>query len=293
MKGIEPVLVCSTQLRAALHRLLARGRAAATRPRLHGARRAARARHDRGGEPWPASCSLRGRSSRTSSSASAPKSDPTRASSPRNRVRKGGVGGFFASEAFEVLVEPADDDGTTRPRPRRPRSRSSRNAVVEAITPRRTRDPSEPRRRHRRADRALDAAGAPTRDEARHATILELADAVSEYERNDVIDLVEERNLSTQSREFAQVLDRVSRSIDATPDETATRPRPAPATARDSDRTHRDDQHDDPGPGSEIDIRERQREAAAQVAIAAAPIRRRRSDADADVEISPPTATSI
>jgi hypothetical protein len=54
---------------------------------------------------------------------------------------------------------------------------------------------------------------------ARHATILELADAVSEHERSDVIDLIEERNLATQSRDFAQVLDRFSKTIEAAPGE--------------------------------------------------------------------------
>ena len=52
-------------------------------------------------------------------------------------------------------------------------------------------------------------------------SILELADAVSADERNEVIDLVEERSVSTESRDFAQVLDRFSRSIDATPEELA------------------------------------------------------------------------
>ncbi len=173
-----------------------------------------------------------------------------------NRVRKGGVGGFFAREAYEVLVEPPETEtesigeavgqdvvaadvvpvaAAPLPAP-----------VAAVVTPAPVARP------------ALSAAEEQARSEARHATILELADAVSEFERNDVIDLVEERNLSTQSREFAQVLDRVSRSIDATTDEASAPPAPAAPV----------DQQPDRAPGSEIDIRESQREAAAQVAVA-------------------------
>lgn len=108
-----------------------------------------------------------------------------------NRIRKGGVAGFFSRQAFEVLVE-ADASPTALPDP--------------APTPARRPNPS--------------SVPAPARAEGRvPATILELADAVSADERSNIIDLVEERSLSTESRDFAQVLDRFSRSIDATPDE--------------------------------------------------------------------------
>ena len=59
----------------------ARGRAPFAGARLHGARTAARARDDRSGEPWPASCGLRVRSSKSSSTASGKRSAPTRTSS--------------------------------------------------------------------------------------------------------------------------------------------------------------------------------------------------------------------
>ena len=186
----------------------ARGRAAASRPRLHGARRAARARHDRGGEPWPASCGLRARSSRSSSSASATEVGPDARIVAANRVRKGGIGGFFAKQAS--------------------RSSSSRRTAGAATTvdTARTAAGVHPRRPcpHRRHGRSARRRRAP-------ATILELADAVSDDERNNVIDLVEERSVSTESRDFAQVLDRFSRSIDATPDELGV--------ARDPDRRRR------------------------------------------------------
>jgi hypothetical protein len=89
-----------------------------------------------------------------------------------NRVRKGGIAGFFSRQAFEVLVEPVEPAAAPRPTP----------------TPRPNPAP---------------------------VSILDLADAVSDDERNDVIDLVDDYAVSTESREFAQMLDRFSRSIDA------------------------------------------------------------------------------
>ena len=78
-------------------------------------------------------------------------------------------------------------------------------------------------------------------------TILDLADAVSDIEREDVIDLVDERPIdervvSTQSRDFADILDRFSRSIDATPDELSD---PAPVSPR---RSHVEPMIDDRPP---------------------------------------------
>jgi hypothetical protein len=86
-----------------------------------------------------------------------------------NRVRKGGIGGFFARQAYEVIVEPIDDPEAARTEPAR---------VVEAP-----------------------------------ASILDLAEAVSEHERNHVIDLVDEHTVSTESRNFAEVLDRFTHAI--------------------------------------------------------------------------------
>jgi hypothetical protein len=111
-----------------------------------------------------------------------------------NRVRKGGVGGFFSRQAFEVLVETADAPSTA-PHP----DRTASTPVPVASTSGEGRAP---------------------------ATILELADAVSADERNDIIDLVEERTLSTQTRDFAEVLDRFSRAIDATAEELGRAPDP-------------------------------------------------------------------
>ncbi|MGO9875073.1 MAG: hypothetical protein ACLPVY_14860 [Acidimicrobiia bacterium] len=126
-----------------------------------------------------------------------------------NRIRKGGVAGFFSRQAFEVLVE-ADAARTaipdSPPTPDSPTTPNSMPTPDSMPTPVRTPNPS--------------SVPVPVRSEGRvPATILELADAVSADERNNVIDLVEERSLSTESRDFAQVLDRFSRSIDATADE--------------------------------------------------------------------------
>ena len=128
-----------------------------------------------------------------------------------NRVRKGGVGGFFARQAFEVLVESPDTDSSTEPHFAQPAASPQvfTPAVQPALAPAAARAatmPTDPTAQARAAGRAP-------------ATILELADAVSEDERNNVIDLVEERSVSTESRDFAEVLDRFSRSIDATPEE--------------------------------------------------------------------------
>ncbi len=90
-----------------------------------------------------------------------------------NRVRKGGIGGFFARQAYEVLVEPVD-----------------RATVETAARP--------------TPVRVIDAPA---------SSILDLAEAVSEHERNDVIDLVDEHRVSTESRNFSEVLERFTHSI--------------------------------------------------------------------------------
>ncbi len=167
-----------------------------------------------------------------------------------NRVRRGGVGGFFAREAFEVLVEPPEDatlhDAPIQHLPAAAQTVdlgiAADTAVEVATIDMTAADNREPARRPRRGRASIPAssllrterpptavtpvrASNPAPDaehtvtSARHATILELADAVSEFERNDVIDLIEERNVSTQSHDFAQVLDRFSKAIDATPEE--------------------------------------------------------------------------
>jgi len=106
-----------------------------------------------------------------------------------NRVRKGGIAGFFSRQAFEVLVEGAE-------------SKPPAPAQAQAAAPR----PQSP---------TPQAPSPAAHQNPMPVTILDLADAVSDDERNDVIDLVDDYTVSTESREFAQMLDRFSRSIDA------------------------------------------------------------------------------
>ena len=103
-----------------------------------------------------------------------------------NRVRKGGVGGFFAKQAFEVLVEA--DDAAPPPRAHRRHGREHGHRCFTRATP-----------------LPAPAGAADARAAGRApATILELADAVSDDERSNVIDLVEERSVSTETRDFAR-----------------------------------------------------------------------------------------
>jgi hypothetical protein len=90
-----------------------------------------------------------------------------------NRVRKGGIAGFFARQAFEVVVEP-----------------------INATPP---------------------SSSAYARLTQTPSTILDLADAVSDDERENVIDLVDEHTVSTESRNFSEILNRFTDSIDAGP----------------------------------------------------------------------------
>jgi hypothetical protein len=159
-----------------------------------------------------------------------------------NRVRKGGVGGFFAKQAFEVLVE-ADNTA--------PATATATGATT--VDTGATRPPvftrATPLPAPAGAAEARAAGRAP-------ATILELADAVSDDERSNVIDLVEERSVSTETRDFAQVLDQFSRAIDATPEELGV--------AREQERVDHDR-------GSDIDLREGSRAAPARPEPAVAP----------------------
>ncbi len=101
-----------------------------------------------------------------------------------NRIRKGGIGGFFAREGFEVIVE------------------------KPAAETRRTRAPM---------------------------SVLDLADDVSESEREQVIDLSEVLSepppLSTERPDFGSILAEISRTLDRE-DEEMPMPAPASGSAR-------------------------------------------------------------
>jgi len=100
-----------------------------------------------------------------------------------NRIRKGGVGGFFAKEGFEVIVDPTPDDGGSQSRQgQRPPARTRR----------------------------------PTRVPA---SVLDLADDISTSEREQIIDLSEpnetrEPMISTETRDFGSMLEELSRQLD-------------------------------------------------------------------------------
>jgi hypothetical protein len=93
-----------------------------------------------------------------------------------NRIRKGGIGGFFAKEGYEVVVDVGDDGQA--PRPARSRSAAAR--------PRAARVP---------------------------ASVLDLADEVSRDEREQVIDL-SDASVSTERTDFGAMLARLSRELD-------------------------------------------------------------------------------
>ncbi len=112
-----------------------------------------------------------------------------------NRIRKGGVGGFFAREVYEIVVDTGDgpkaDDRRLRPAARLGRRRSEGSTIVE---PRPT---------------TVTMPEAPM-------SVLDLVDAVDSAERADrTIDLafIEETEVptvSTQSDDFAAMLERLT-----------------------------------------------------------------------------------
>ena len=98
-----------------------------------------------------------------------------------NRIRKGGVGGFFAREGFEVIVDLSDENG---------------NGNGQGKTRARVRQP----------DRVP-------------ASVLDLADDVSVDEREQVIDLSDvmppaATPISTETRDFGAMLQDLSRQLD-------------------------------------------------------------------------------
>ncbi|HEV7525962.1 MAG TPA: hypothetical protein VGP92_13415 [Acidimicrobiia bacterium] len=150
-----------------------------------------------------------------------------------NRIRQGGIAGFFAREGYEVVVDAdrANPNGGNRP----PRGR--RRGRADA--------PTEPA-----------AAPEPERASARNSTsVLDLVEEVNEIERDQVIDLAEAPmpTLSTERRDFGEMLANLTRELDeeeasmptvtdgpispsahyrrVTNDPAAAAPQPAPAAA--------------------------------------------------------------
>jgi hypothetical protein len=100
-----------------------------------------------------------------------------------NRIRKGGVGGFFAREGFEVIVDlTPDEGGSQQPQSQRPPARTRRPARIPA-------------------------------------SVLDLADDISTSEREQIIDLSDpndprEPMISTETRDFGSMLEELSRQLD-------------------------------------------------------------------------------
>lgn len=163
-----------------------------------------------------------------------------------NKVRKGGIGGFFTREYFEVVLEGDEAaDGTSDGGP---------TAPVQEVPA-----PVGSRGRSRRAGAGAPPERGPQRPATRSVpasvlerpttSILDLAEDVNEVERrrtprplapaastpsgpdDEVIDLREGPRVSTQSDRFASILERLARE----------------ATAGDADDAHDDDDADADG----------------------------------------------
>jgi hypothetical protein len=101
-----------------------------------------------------------------------------------NKIRKGGVGGFFAREGYEVIVDMSEE----LPNSRKPSS------------------PPPP---------APDTPTPPKRPKSSRvaASVLDLVDEVNDSEREQVIDL-SEASVSTERGDFGAMLARLSRELD-------------------------------------------------------------------------------
>jgi hypothetical protein len=120
-----------------------------------------------------------------------------------NRIRQGGVAGFFAREGYEVVV---DADGTNGGGGRGPRGRRRSRpekapepavAVAPAATPPRA------------------SVGTPATS-SRTASVLDLVEEVNEVEREQVIDLSEPARptVSTERADFGTMLANLTRELD-------------------------------------------------------------------------------
>ena len=115
-----------------------------------------------------------------------------------NRIRQGGVAGFFAREGYEVVVDLSESD--------------ARGGVRGALT----------RRRSRSANAANAAsAAAATVVTPGSTSVLDLVDEVNDIEREQVIDLSEPapttsstQGISTEGSDFATMLANLTRALD-------------------------------------------------------------------------------
>jgi hypothetical protein len=120
-----------------------------------------------------------------------------------NRIRKGGVGGFFSREAFEVIVE-----GSAAPLPRPPREQQPLDIGLD-VEDLRMPPPMSARRR------------VPS-------SVLDLAEDINADERRQVIDL-SDAPVSTERQDFGSMLANLTRELD---EEEAEMPLPPPTVSR-------------------------------------------------------------
>jgi len=139
-----------------------------------------------------------------------------------NRIRQGGVAGFFAKEGFEVVVDLADSEGgeaRNGGRGARGKRRSRANGAAngaEATTARAT--PAATPRNTARPAATAAATSIPTspRVASSTASVLDLVEEVNEIERDQVIDLSEAHGptVSTEKSDFGTMLANLTRELD-------------------------------------------------------------------------------
>jgi len=116
-----------------------------------------------------------------------------------NRIRQGGIGGFFAREGYEVVVDADSPDGGERgPRGRR-RGRSANVAEPIVVQPE-------------------AATTAPKARVTEKVSVLDLVEEINEVERDQVIDLGDPEpiapTVSTEGTDFGTMLANLTRDLD-------------------------------------------------------------------------------
>ena len=134
-----------------------------------------------------------------------------------NRIRQGGIAGFFAREGFEVVVD-ADgtDNGAGRgPRSRR-RSRSAPEPTVAAANTNGNTNGGNTNGAGAPHTSRVKSPGAPRMKSAASSSVLDLVNEVNAIEREQVIDLSEPEapTVSTESRDFGTMLANLTRELD-------------------------------------------------------------------------------
>ncbi len=119
-----------------------------------------------------------------------------------NRIRQGGIAGFFAREGYEVVVDAGGAPNAARNSRGRRRVRTPNAAAAKAKAPLEQSDPS------------ANPFSPPSSPAA--ASVLDLVDEVNEVEREQVIDLSDPPGptLSTERTDFGTMLANLTRELD-------------------------------------------------------------------------------